>query len=121
MAKNRPIWPAILKSWCKEKFSKNHIIKKHFIFPDHHEYTQKSINEIADFVENLKKNNTQNINQNNSKNIKILTTEKDTVKLRKLLPQKLENIFYYLPIMVDFIEKKEEFVQLLVNKVTKNN
>ncbi len=101
--------PQLFEDFCKEIFSQKHTISKHFIFPDHHEYTQKNINEIAYFVKNLEEKNTQNI--------KILTTEKDAVKLRKLLPQRLENIFYYLPIMVDFIEKKEKFLQLLVNKI----
>ena len=109
--------PQLFEDFCKENFSQKHNINKHFIFPDHHEYTQKNINEIVYFVENLEKN----ITLNDRQNIKILTTEKDAVKLRKLLPQKLENIFYYLPIMVDFIEKKEKFLQLLVNKMTKNS
>ncbi len=105
--------PQLFEDFCKENFSQKYNIEKHFIFPDHHKYTHKNINEIAHFVENLEKN----ITQNGTQNIKILTTEKDAVKLRKLLPQKLESIFYYLPIMVDFIEKKEEFLQLLVNKI----
>ncbi len=113
--------PQLFEDFCKENFSQKYTIEKHFIFPDHHQYTQKNINEIVHFVENLEKNITQNGTQNDRQNIKILTTEKDAVKLRKLLPQKLESIFYYLPIMVDFVEKKEEFLQLLVNKMTKNN
>ncbi len=105
--------PQLFEDFCKENFSQKHNIKKHFIFPDHHEYTQKNINEIVYFVESLE----ENITLNDRQNIKILTTEKDAVKLRKLLPEKLESIFYYLPIMVDFIEKKEDFLQLLANKI----
>ena len=105
--------PQLFEDFCKENFPQKHTIKNHFIFPDHHQYTQKNITKISVFIENLEEKNIQNI--------KILTTEKDAVNLRKLLPQKLESIFYYLPIMVDFIEKKEDFLQLLVNKMTKNN
>ena len=109
--------PQLFEDFCKENFPQKYTINKHFIFPDHHEYTQKNINEITIFIDNLEKN----ITQNNTQNIKILTTEKDAVKLRKLLPKKLENLFYYLPIQVDFVEKKEEFLQLLISKINKNN
>lgn len=107
--------PQLFEDFCREKFSKKYAIKKHFVFPDHHKYTEKNINEIVLFVENSENNNTQN----NIQNIKILTTEKDAVKLRELLPKKLENLFYFLPIQVDFIEKKEIFLQLLMNKINK--
>ena len=65
--------PQLFEDFCKEKFSQKNNIKKHFIFPDHHEYTQKNINEITHFIENLEKNNIQNNAQNSIQNIKILT------------------------------------------------
>ena len=111
--------PQLFEDFCKENLSQKNTLKKHFIFPDHHQYTQKNINEIVSFIENLERNNTQNNTQNSNKNIKILTTEKDAVKLRKLLPEKLKNLFYFLPITVDFIDKKEEFLQMLLIKTNK--
>ncbi|MFD1096697.1 tetraacyldisaccharide 4'-kinase [Salegentibacter chungangensis] len=59
----------------------------HRKFPDHHNFTERELNELKE--ENL-----------------ILTTEKDYVRLKdELPPDKL----FYLPIKVTFIKGKEEF------------
>lgn len=59
-------------------------------FPDHHLFTEKDIRQI--------------INKANGR--KIITTEKDYMRLQLLLP---ENQLYYLPIEMNFLDRKPAF------------
>lgn len=59
-------------------------------FPDHHFFTEKDLRQI--------------LNKANGK--KIITTEKDYMRLKPLLP---ENQLFYLPIEMKFLERKEQF------------
>jgi tetraacyldisaccharide 4'-kinase len=85
---------------------------EHIIFPDHYEYTGDDIIEIEKWFNSLK----------GDTNI-IITTEKDAVKLRNLVPvaSKLMNQFYFLPVEVIFLgNKQEEFDRNIKEYVAKN-
>ncbi len=67
-------------------------------FPDHHDFTEKDI---------------QNI-QNKSQNKRIITTEKDFVRLKgKINPEQL----FYLPIQTFFLSKTDDFNKQILNYV----
>ena len=70
-------------------------IKKEIIFSDHFEYTSKEINKILDLAKN--------------ENLKILTTEKDYMKL-----QSLNKEISFLDIDLE-IENKKELINFLLN------
>ena len=77
--------------------SKN-IELKHHKFPDHHNFTFKEIDQLK-------------------KASKILTTEKDYMRLKDKLP--LEKL-YYLPIEIEFLDnRKEEFDRKITKYVNK--
>ena len=67
---------------------------KHFAYPDHHNFSEKEIEEL-------------------SKEKRILTTEKDFMRLRDF--PVLKGKLYYLPITSSFIEKEEVFRKLIVD------
>ena len=71
-------------------------IKKEIIFSDHFEYTSKEINKILDLAKN--------------ENLKILTTEKDYMKL----PYPLNKEISFLDIDLE-IENKKELINFLLN------
>ena len=72
---------------------------KHFRFPDHHNFSDKEIEDLQ-------------------KETKILTTEKDYMRLRDRLP--LEKL-YYLPIEVDFLNNEGQiFNREIENYINKN-
>ena len=71
-------------------------IKKEIIFSDHFEYTPKEINKILDLAKN--------------ENLKILTTEKDYMKL----PQSINNDISFLDIDLE-IENQKELINFLLN------
>ncbi len=80
-------------------------------FPDHHEYTSDDLFKIQKNFEPIKSNHKL-----------ILTTEKDSVKLKKLddLPASLKDCMYYVPINVKFMDgKKNEFDELIRGYVNK--
>lgn len=71
------------------------------VFSDHHDFTEKEIQEI----------------QNKAKNRIIVTTEKDYVRLKGNLPK--EQLFY-LPIKSTFISARENFDKTILNYVGKS-
>ncbi len=77
-------------------------------FADHHYYTSKDITKIL-------------LEHNNNKDLKklILTTEKDTTKLKQFLPLFKEEKIYYIPMNV-VISEEEIFNKQLLNHVKKN-
>lgn len=60
-------------------------------FPDHHAFTPKDIQQIMD----------------KSAGKKIITTEKDYMRLQELIPN---NRLFYLPIEMRFIERENLFI-----------
>ena len=71
-------------------------IKKEIIFSDHFEYTSKEINKILDLAKN--------------ENLKILTTEKDYMKLSQSLNKEIS----FLDIDLE-IENQKELIKFLLN------
>lgn|SRR5690554_1175040 len=63
-------------------------------FPDHHSFSERDLEKII----------------NKAKGKKIITTEKDYMRLQGLLP---ENQLYYLPIEVRFLENESLFIDQL--------
>jgi|SRR5690554_3847006 len=61
-------------------------------FPDHHAFTQKDIQQIL----------------NKAAGKKIITTEKDYMRLQNLLPQ---DQLFYLPIQINFIDREHAFIE----------
>ncbi len=92
------------------KSGNNEVI--HMQLPDHHKYSQndlKTINHKFDKLSRKKKC--------------ILTTEKDAIKLEKLIDvdSNIKNSMYYLPIKVKFLDdKQEEFDATITNYITTN-
>ena len=68
--------------------------QKYLTFPDHHHFSESDILRILD----------------KAKGKKIITTEKDYMRLQHLLPQ---NQLYYLPIQMQFLNHKEAFDQTI--------
>ncbi|MDM1092714.1 tetraacyldisaccharide 4'-kinase [Myroides odoratimimus] len=67
-------------------------------FPDHHHFSSTDIELIL----------------NKAKENKIITTEKDYVRLNGLIPS---NKLYYLPIQTSFLNNQEEFDKTILNYV----
>ncbi len=85
---------------------------EHIGFPDHYEYTDDDMGEIASRFSGLNGNEKM-----------IITTEKDSVKLRNKtgLASVIKEKMYYLPVEVTFLAKKEEeFDRNIKNYVAKN-
>jgi tetraacyldisaccharide-1-P 4'-kinase len=78
--------------------STQYVIKKHFIFPDHHHYTEKNIVEIRSHVGSLP----------------ILTTQKDFVKLQKW---KDSLKLYEVSVDFEFVENEHLFHEVLKRSV----
>ena len=70
---------------------------KHFKYPDHHNFSEEEIIKLK-------------------KESKILTTEKDYMRLKDYLNQ--EDL-YYLPIEVGFLKEAEQFNNLILNFINK--
>lgn len=81
------------------------------IYPDHHNYSDQDIRKIMQKFEQLK----------NPRKI-IVTTEKDTVRLRQLeLPVELKKALYYLPIQVKFLDREgKQFDKKIIDYVGEN-
>jgi tetraacyldisaccharide 4'-kinase len=75
-------------------------IHYHFDFNDHHEYSPKEVEEIERMAAGL--------------NASILTTEKDFVKLEKMVDTKL---WFYLPIETQFVNNGSEFDKSVLDKI----
>ncbi len=87
-----------------EYVAKNHEIVHHFAYRDHCDFSDEIVNEIL-----KKKRSFAN------ERISVLTTEKDFVKLKFFVCD--EDDFYYVPITVKFLEKTEEFDQLITTYI----
>jgi len=93
-----------LIKYLKEK---GHSIN-HLKYSDHHNYTSDDIDNIL-----------AKYNAEKSTKKLILTTEKDTTKLKQFLPHFKDVNFYYIPIEIK-IEQSEKFEKQLLNYVAKN-
>jgi tetraacyldisaccharide 4'-kinase len=80
--------PELFEEYANENFS----VFKRYRFNDHHQFTSKSIDDIIAV----------------HGKVQYLTTEKDFVKIKNVVPEEFSNLFYYLPIKVSF-EKENEF------------
>lgn len=81
-------------------------------FPDHHAFSEKDIMNIISEFEKLP-----------GKNKLILTTEKDSVRIRKFsnIADSFTNFIYYLPIRVEFPgNQKHEFNNIINDHVREN-
>lgn len=96
--------PKLLEKYISQQFD----LREHYRFSDHHFYTLRDLIVLRDALDNLK-----------SENKLLLTTEKDYVKLLKADFQKIiDNLpVFYLPIEVYFLEKEDEFKNLVLNVV----
>ena len=72
----------------------NFKIKNEFIFPDHYRYNNKDFEKILNFAR--------------MNNLKIITTEKDYVKV----PEKFQKNINYIKIKLN-INKEEDLINLL--------
>lgn len=81
------------------------------IFPDHHNYTDSDIENIQQRFNQLK----------NPRRI-IVTTEKDTVRLRQLnLTKDFKSMLYYLPVQVKFLDREgKQFDKKIMDYVGEN-
>ena len=80
----------------------NFNITKEIIFPDHHEYKLEEISKILNFAKKEK--------------AKILTTEKDYVKI----PENLKDEINYLEIDLE-IKQKDKLINLIKTKINETN
>jgi len=71
-------------------------------FPDHHHFSETDLSEI----------------QNKAQNKKIITTEKDFVRLKDA---KMASILYYLPIKSTFINHKQNFDTSILEYINQNS
>jgi tetraacyldisaccharide 4'-kinase len=72
------------------------------IFSDHHNFDEKDITTIL----------------NKAKKKKVITTEKDYVRLKSLLPKEQ---LYYLPIQTQFINSRNDFDKKILNYVEQSS
>lgn len=101
--------PLPLKEYLNSFFSE--II--HLSFADHHCYTERDIQKIADAVESLR-----------TVEKSVITTEKDAVRLREFtnIAEPLRRIFLYIPVRVHFPnDDKNDFDNLILEYVRENN
>ena len=82
-------------------------------FPDHHRYTGKDTDRIAQTFGRLKEQHQE---------ILVLTTDKDAVRLQEQRPgPELRNAFYTVPLEVHFLnDDKEEFDRKILHYVNSN-
>ncbi len=85
-------------------------LKARFIFPDHHQYSEKDLRKI-----------TKKFNEIDSKNKVIITTEKDAVRLmEKDIEPAIKKNLYYLPMKIEFINgNKDEFEEHIFKFIKK--
>ena len=80
--------PELFEEYANKTFS----VSEMYRFNDHYHFTTKSIDDIIAVHGKAQ----------------YLTTEKDFVKIKNIIPDEFRNSFYYLPIKVSF-EKENEF------------
>jgi tetraacyldisaccharide 4'-kinase len=78
------------------------------VYPDHHNFTQKDIQAMMNFIKTT-----------DSKNKRIITSEKDAVRLTNnpFIPDEMKPFIYYLPIKVVIRFDEELFTQKIENHV----
>ncbi len=84
----------------------------HLKFPDHHCFSENDIRKITTAWNNLK-----------SPEKAIITTEKDSVRLKEFtsIPDIMKKAFFYVPVSVDFLKNgKQEFDNMIFAYVRKN-
>ncbi len=84
----------------------------HVRFPDHHYFSEDDIKKITISWNNLK-----------SPVRSVITTEKDSVRLREItsIPDILKRSFFYFPVRVDFLRNgKQVFDNVILEYVRKN-
>lgn len=74
----------------------------HIGFKDHHDFCETDVMKILEKKATFVKDN-----------VKIVTTEKDYVKLKKLIGDSFD--FHYIPIQVEFLEENKKEFDLLIN------
>ena len=98
--------PSGLIEYVKDHSSDLQII----IYPDHHEFTQKDIQTMTNFVKTP-----------NGKSKRIITSEKDAMRLASnpLVSEEIKSFIYYLPIDVVIHYDEELFKQKIESHVAK--
>ena len=84
----------------------------HFRYRDHHRYTEKDLIKISEALNNL-----------GSEIKRVLTTEKDAVRLAEFtnIAEPLRSSLFYIPIGIEFLnEDRDEFNNLILKYVRKN-
>lgn len=84
----------------------------HLSFPDHYNFKNSDIEKILTAYEDLK-----------SPVKRLITTEKDAVRLREFtnIAEHIKSSFYYIPVGISFLnDDKDEFDNLIVDYVRKN-
>jgi len=78
------------------------------VYPDHHEFTQNDIRMMTNFI-----------NTNLDRNKRIITSEKDAMRLinNPFVPNEIKSFFHYLPIEVFIRFNEELFKQKIENHV----
>jgi tetraacyldisaccharide 4'-kinase len=90
----------------EEHLAEDFSVMQHVKYADHHHFTVKELAAVANIAQ--------------AHGADILTTEKDWVRIISdpLLLPKVEQMLFYQPMMVQFLEKENEFLSLLQAKVT---
>jgi tetraacyldisaccharide 4'-kinase len=97
---------AIANSYIFEAdIQKSYLIKKHFAFRDHHEYSLNDLKTVQDFLDRQEEK------------VCVITTEKDKVKLEK---EELKSYIsrwpiFYMPIETEFIRNGKDFDMLVMS------
>ena len=100
--------PRPLKKYARGISTKVH----NMAYPDHYKFTLQDIMQVEKTLDSLK----------SEWNI-ILTTEKDTTRLRQLpdIPEKLKKVMYFVPIRVFFLnDETKKFNNLILSYVRSN-
>ncbi|NMC37669.1 MAG: tetraacyldisaccharide 4'-kinase [Bacteroidales bacterium] len=95
-------------SFARNRFSET----IHLNFPDHHNFTEKDMRKIIKAYESLK-----------TPYKSVVTTEKDSVRLRELagIPDHIKEALYYIPVRITFpAGEKNEFDNIIIDYVRKN-
>jgi tetraacyldisaccharide 4'-kinase len=84
----------------------------HILFPDHHRFKNKDLDDITSAFDALSKDDKI-----------IITTEKDGVRLKEItnIADRVREALYYLPVGVEFIENEDEFLKILYGYAGKDN
>ncbi len=76
-------------------------------FSDHKKFNNKDIEKISN-----------TFNKINNKNKIILTTEKDAIRLKNIIPDNLKSNIYFQEIEIELLfDKKDEFKQLIIKNI----